>query len=190
MTTLPDEVLRFLRRVRAGLDALEPAERDEILDELRSHFVERAAQGRTDLLDGFDAPEDLAHAFVSERALRGALGVGTPWALARALMVTAGRSVLGMLLLIPLALTQLIALGCLLTAAMKPFFPKEAGLWIGEATFHIGIHRSGGSPAREVLGWWGIPVLVIAGGLLLWGSNRAMRALVRRQLQASRRTPS
>jgi hypothetical protein len=39
---------------------------------------------------------------------------------------------------------------------------------------------------HEILGWWGVPVLAIAGIFLFWISNQVMRALARRRLRRTK----
>lgn len=174
----------FLRKVRHGLASLPAAEQEDIVAELRSHLLDRQAQGTADPLAGFERPEKLAADFVAEYALRGALAQGTSWALGRALFIAARDSVLGLLVLIPLVLLQLSALLLLLTAALKPFMPGKVGLWVGAGNFYAGIER--GLPGvHEVLGWWSIPVFAVAGVFLFWISNRAMMALVRWRLRSA-----
>lgn len=181
---LPQAAEDFLKKVRQGLGTLGHAERDEIVNELRAHLLDRQAQGKVDVLDGFEPPEMLASNFVAEYALRGALAQGTSWALGRALLIAARDSLLGLFVLVPLLLAQITALCFLVTAALKPFMP-EMGLWVGQGNFYVGVNN--GNPAiREVLGWWGVPVLAISGVLLFWISNRAMRALVRWRLRSTK----
>ncbi len=175
----------FLRRVRQGLASLTPAEQEDIIAELRSHLLDRQNQGHENPLAGFETPEDLAADFVSEHALRGALSQGTSWALGRALLIAARDSVLSLAVLFPLLVLQVAALGVLVVAALKPFMPEQLGLWIGGGNFLVG--TSNGNPAvHEVLGWWAIPVLTIAGVLLFWFCNRAMMALVRWRLRSGK----
>ena len=185
LPVLPAETERFLAEVRRGLGSIDAAERDDVIAELRSHFAERMAQGKANLLEGFEDPATLAASFVSERALRGALSQGTPWAFSRAILISARDSLALLFALVPLVLAQLVAFFFVLTAALKPFAPGDFGLWVGNGNFYVG-H---GSPSvHEVLGWWGVPVLLAAGVILFWLSNRGLRALARWRLASHRST--
>lgn len=185
---LPAPAEDFLKRVRQGLATLSQSERDEIIIELRVHLLDRQANGSADVLAGFEPPEALASNFVTEYALRGALAQGTSLAMGRALLIAARDSVLGLVVLLPLVLVQLCAFFVLVTALLKPFMPSEMGLWVGGESFYVGINN--GNPAiREVLGWWGVPVLAVSGVILFWISNGAMRALVRWHLRSSTKAP-
>lgn len=182
---LPDYAERFLRELRQGLGSLPAQERDEIVAELHIHLLDRQAQGKTELLAGFETPEDLAASFVSENALRGALARGTSWALGRALLISARDRILTFLLFLALVLLHICAFVLVFAAALKPFMPKQIGLWVGNGHFFVG--ASDGNPAvHEVLGRWGIPVLAISGIFLFWISNRAMRAVARRRLRRTK----
>lgn len=183
-TSLTDSCETFLRKLRQGLSSLPLAEQDEIIAELRSHFVTRQSEGSSDPLAGFETPEKLAAEFVSERALRGALARGTSWALGRALFVAARDSFLVLAVLIPLLLLQIAALCFLLAAALKPFLRDRIGLWVGPGNFYVGTSHVPG--VHEVLGWWGIPVLAVAGIVLFWIANRLMLVLVRWRLHSIR----
>jgi hypothetical protein len=186
---LPPAAERYLRDLAQGIGSLEPAERGEIVEEIRSHLAERVARGQRDPLDGFEPAEDLAAGFLSERELRGALARGGSWRLGRALL-NAGRDSLGALfVLLPLALLQVVACTSLLVAALKPFMPTRLGLWVGPGDFHVGINASNDPALHEVLGWWGTPVLAAAGVTLFWASARAMRALARARLAAAKARP-
>jgi hypothetical protein len=63
-----------------------------------------------------------------------------------------------------------LAAGFLATAIVKPFAPSRAGLWILPADdLSVSLGVMDHSPmARELLGWWIIPVGLIAGVGLAW----------------------
>ncbi len=184
---LPTPAEEFLLRVHRGLGALGPAERDDIVAELRAHLLDRQAEGNADLLTGFGAPESLAASYLTEHSLRGALARGTSWALGRALWIAARDSTVSLFGLLPLVVMQLAAVAAIVTAALKPFMPLELGLWVGGGSFYVG-PRSANPAIHEVLGAWGVPVLACSGVILFWASNRAMRALVRWRLHGARRS--
>lgn len=183
--SLPQDAEQFLKSVRQGLSRVDEKEREEIVNELRTHLLDRQAQGKADLLEGFDAPEVLASAFVSELALRGALARGTSWAMGRALLFAARDSALVLLIVFPLILLQLCGAGFIALGVLKPVIPQRIGLWVGAGNLTLGFTDP--SPGvHEVLGWWAIPVLLVVGLIVLWSSNRAMRAVIRWRLGPSK----
>jgi hypothetical protein len=46
------------------------------------------------------------------------------------------------------------------------------------------------SGRTDLLGWWTVPVFIIPSAIVLWGCNRAMRALARARLERARRAKS
>jgi hypothetical protein len=103
----------------------------------------------------------------------------------RALLMAARDSLLGLGVLLPLVLLQLGAVLIVAVGLLKPFVPFELGLWVGGGNFYVG-PGSRDPQVREVLGWWGVPVLAASGVLLFWITSRAMRALVRWRLRVAR----
>lgn len=179
---LPNEAEHFLRGLDRALSTLPGAERREILDEVRSHLADRAAQGATDLLRGFESPEAYAAAFFQERALASALAQGSSWAVGRALLAGARRVGWWYLVLV-LGLLHVYGLSFLVLAVVKPFFPGNVGLFVGGGRFTFGV-VPGADVARatEVLGWWAMPVFLVLGVFTLWIANWMLRALGRWRL--------
>jgi hypothetical protein len=86
--------------------------------------------------------------------------------------------------------TALIALGC---ALVKPFMPDRVGFWVQSVppddwSFQLG--RVGVAPtdAREVLGWYIVPLGLLVGALALTATSRYLLAKVRKLRRA--RSPS
>jgi uncharacterized membrane protein len=181
---LPADAEGYLRSVRQCLSSLKADERDDILNELKAHLLDRVAQGKTDVLAGFEPPEVLAAGFLQDHALRNALVHGGTWRLARALLVATRDSVLLLCVVLPLILFQLTGIVLCGTAVAKVFHP-QFGLWVGSGSFYIGTGSQEG--VREILGWWFIPVTILVGVVVFVLSNRAMRALVRWRLRSARR---
>ncbi len=176
MSGLPAGAVTFLRDLERYLLALPEAERGDIVAEIRSHLEDRAAQGATDLLAPFGTPESYAAAFLQERALAGALARGSSWHLGRAL-VAGARRIGWWYVVAVLAMLHLYGVALVILAALKPFFPANVGMFLGEG-LTIGIRSAQDLTGwREVLGWWAIPGFLVPGVLVLWGANRALRAL-------------
>ena len=70
--------------------------------------------------------------------------------------------------------------GLVVLAALKPFFPDHVGLWWNPpALFALGFVREP-EPRFEILGWWIIPLGLLAGCLLWLGTSRLLRGSLRR----------
>jgi uncharacterized membrane protein len=185
MTALPPDVERYVRELRLGLAPLGPADRDEIVAELRSHFQERLAQGRADVLAGFLPAERYAATFLAERSLASALAEGTPWAVSRSLWVGRVARAASLAAAVPLGLVQLCAACLVVLGALKPVVYDRIGLWIG-APGRFALGYLGEPEAREVLGWWTVPLFIGIGALLFLLAHRAQVGLARRRLRQVR----
>lgn len=182
MSELPTAAERYLRELERSLATLPPAERAEIVAEIRSHLLDRPEAARDPAAALGPAPE-YAASFLQARMLSDALARGSSWALGRALVAGAGRLVWWYVVAV-LALGHAYGALLVLLAALKPLFPQAIGLFVGRRQFILGAF-SGEPPAgaHEVLGWTIVPVFLVAGGLVLWLSHLGLRALVRRRLE-------
>jgi uncharacterized membrane protein len=182
-TELPKPAQDYLRRLRHALASLPDSERSEVLAEITSHLADRQARGDADLLSGFEAPEEYAAQFVAERALVDALARGASWQLGRSLLIGKLSTFASYLAVAALWFLHATGYLFLVLAALKPFFASSIGVFVGNEVFAVGAY-SGSPGAREVLGFWAISVFVGAAAVLMWVSNRALRALARRRLRA------
>jgi len=138
----------------------------------------------------------LASEYVTDELLARAEISRSPWRIVQSLFRWASLSVAGFLVLFGSIIGYFLGVVFLLIAVLKPFHPETAGLWVSrDATgdlswsLHMGF---GYAPVagREVLGWWIIPIGLLAGcglvtlttRLALWCVQiyRRSRALPRR----------
>ena len=177
----------YLDQVRRGLKGISDAEVQEILAELRAHVLDRVDGNLTPdsveaALAALGNPRDIALANVTERVAavmerdRGFFGVLS------AVVRLAGLSVAGFLLFMVSLVGYGMAIGFLFTAVAKPFNPTHVGMWSsGPGNFTLGTLDHPTSP--EMMGWWIVPVGLVAGlalGYLTWVLDRAsIRAMVR-----------
>lgn len=183
----PIDAQEFLRRFRLALSPLPAAERDEIAREVASHFAERPLDAES-LAREFGAPEDYAGEFLAERALRGALASGTPWALGRALLGAVGQG-MALLVVVPLVVLEVMAVALVALGVVKPFAPAHIGLFLnaGGGLQVVGYSSAVPSGTHEVLGPWATPAFIVAGLVIGWASNAAMRALAAGRLRRAAR---
>lgn len=184
MTTLPAAAERYLRDLERALSSLPSEDRAEIVAEIRAHLLDRAAAA-ADPAAAFGSPVEYAACFVQERALAGALGRGSSWALGRALVTGAGRLTWWYVVAV-LWLAHVWGLFLIALAVLKPLFPRQIGLFAGA---HLVFGAYGGpvpDGVHEVLGWWGIPFFLVPGVLVLWGAHRLLRLLAAWRLGALR----
>lgn len=187
----------YLDRLRARLRGLGEAEAREIVAEIESHIVDRATVGDAMTSAAVDAalarlgsPEALAAEYVTGDVLARAEVSRSPWRVLESLFRWASLSVSGSLVLMASIGGYFLGAVFILCAALKPFHPRTAGLWLvpddaGDAVFSL---RMGfeGAPAggRDLLGFWIVPAGLVAGSLLLIVTTRFALFCARRYRQS------
>jgi hypothetical protein len=193
MSSDPAEIEEWLRRLKSALASMPSPERDNILEETRSHLRERLVAGDTpsDALAGFGSPEDYAQCFVDEMRMEGALRSKDTGALLHVVTSQINRNIVAALAGIGIAVFGVFSFFAVVTLIAKVFDPVRAGVWrYPHGGFTIGIVNP--ADATELLGFWlyplcaGVLALSWLGGrmLLLWAVRRIARnrgATLRRQ---------
>jgi hypothetical protein len=161
----------YLARVRVALRGLPETEIDDILRELRSHVDELAGKegsGVDSALQSLGDPLDLAQTYRSENQIMRAQCSSSPLIILQGLR-HASRSTLGRV-----TATALYVFGYSTTVMLwagaldKLLNPSRGGLWYIPGDFWFTTLVIGGNPppdARELLGWWVVPIALLAG----WG---------------------
>jgi hypothetical protein len=167
----------YLSELRALLRGLPEAEISEIMDELRSHVSDSATGGRlveTEVaatLARLGSPAELASLYDTDRLLVRAQRTRSPWILLWSLFRWAAVSLAGLFVLIPV-IAGYVAAACFFIAALvKPFAPERVGLWhvkSDEISLHVGLMHSPPPPGEELLGWWLVPLGLMAGAGTFW----------------------
>jgi len=174
----------YLGRLRGRLRGANEAEVREIVDELRSHILDKAAaseEGRGEItpaavdaaLAALGSAEELASQYMTDTLLARAEVSRSPVQILRSLFRWASLSVVGFLVLLGSVLGYFFGAVFILVAVAKLFHPQTAGLWLlpsaagdSEISFRLGF---GTVPAgsRDLLGWWIVPIGWLAGGALV-----------------------
>ncbi len=178
----------YLGRVRGRLRGVNESEVREIVDELRSHVLDKAAAssqlndeeqgeitaaGIDAALAGLGSPEELASQYMTHTLLARAEVSRSPVQILRSLFRWASLSVAGFFVLLGSVLGYFFGVVFVLVAVAKLFHPHTAGLWAfpngagnTEISFRLGF---GSAPAggRDVLGWWIVPIGWLGGGALV-----------------------
>jgi hypothetical protein len=182
---------RYLERLRARLRGLPDAEVAEIVEELRSHLRDATPSGGladgevAAVLERFGAPEELAALYVQDRLLARAGGSWWPWVLLSSLFRWATLSVAGFFAFLGLLTGYVLSASFLLAALHKPFAPDRVGLWRldDSVSLRLGFGFGGPPPGEELLGFWMVPLGLLAGAmgvrLTTWAARRCVRALRR-----------
>jgi uncharacterized membrane protein len=170
----------YLAHLRAQLRGLNPETVREIVEELHSHILDRAAAGGEVSVAGVDAalaalgsPEDLARDYITDAMLARADATRSPIWVIDSLFRWASLSLAGFVVLVGSVIGYFIGGVFLLLAVLKPFHPHTAGLWVWRdstgglvTSLRLGF-ASAPEGAREILGWWIVPLGLIVGCALV-----------------------
>ena len=187
----------YLAQVHRHLHGLSDAEARETLAELRSHVLDRtdgqlSPAGVEAAIAALGSPRDVARLNVTERVANAVETNRSPLSVLRATGRLARLSLQGFMVFLVSLTGYALAAGFLVTAMVKPFAPSRAGLWIlpaDDLSFSLGVVDH--SPqAREILGWWIIPIGLVAGASLAWLTWRFGVYSVRRMGRGVRRPPA
>jgi uncharacterized membrane protein len=195
----------YLGRLRGRLRGVNDEEVREIVEELRSHIMDKAAAsgeanggitaaGVDAALAALGSPEELASQYMTDTLLARAEVSRSPVQILRSLFRWASLSVAGFFVLLGSILGYLFGAVFMLVAVAKLFHPHTAGLWFipnsagdSEISFRMGF---GSVPVggKDVLGWWIVPIGWTAGcGLVMLTTHVALWFV--RQYRRSRVLP-
>ena len=169
----------YLERVRMALHGLPERQIDDILRELRAHAIELAEGRGIDVaFESLGDPVELAKAYQAEsQIIRGECSSSTLRILLG--LRHAGRTRAGRFVATVLYASGYVNVVTLwMAAADKLLFPSRTGLWYVPGNWtSLALRTDGSSPpgAHELLGWWLIPVAVLAGWILRYLSDSLAR---------------
>jgi hypothetical protein len=166
----------YLSTLRGRLRGASDAEVREIAEELRSHIIDKVAASGEVTAAGVDAalaalgsPEELANEYMTDNLLARAEASRSPLRIMESLFRWASLSVAGFFVLVGSMVGYYLGTVFLLVAALKPFHPQTAGLWLlrgstgdPEISLRLGF---GSVPAggMDILGWWIVPIGLLSG---------------------------
>jgi hypothetical protein len=177
----------YLRQVRHGLNGLPAAEAQEIVDELKSHVLDRAgvdlnAAAVETAIANLGPARELSGLYLAERMAERVEASRSPWLILKTVRRLAGLSI-GAFFTFALSLVGYTFGVCLLlTAILKPFLPNNDGLWFKRTAdgFTLSFSITNDPTGQELMGWWIIPFGLIAGALVLYLTWRFSLGAVRR----------
>jgi len=184
-----DPLEAYLARLLSALNGMTVSERADIVEEIRAHVLERAETSAltiTETLERLGPADELARDYCRGALIRKASTRFSPWLILRAAYAWAKTGSQGFGVFLAALLGYSLGGGFVLVALIKPIFPAETGLWMGDGFFNLGF-RTTLPPGRELLGIWLIPVCLVLGGLILALTTLAMRSLMAkfRQLKSA-----
>ena len=157
----------------------------EIVEELRSHITDKLAMSGAETPAGLDAvlgalgsPEELARQYLTDEVLARTEASRSPWQILENTFRWASLSIGGVFVLLGALAGYAVGLLLLLWAVLKPLHPRTAGLWTSRDStgdLLISVHVWAGNAAagsRDLLGWWIVPLGLLAGGGLVMLTTR------------------
>jgi uncharacterized membrane protein len=173
----------YLQKLRSALRDIPSGEGEDIVREIRSHVLDRAEAsgqpadaGISSALDALGTPESLASQYVTEHLFSRAEVSRSPWLIQRSIFRWATLSIAGFFVLLASLVGYFLGASLVIAAFAKFVNPHRAGLWM----VRLGDHSAGvtlmvlgqANPptgATDLLGWWYVPIGLVAGvGLLLF----------------------
>jgi|SRR5208283_658566 len=190
----------YLDRLRRNLRGLSREEIREIVEELRSHILDKASAYGEEAAAGVDAalaalgsPEELASNYVTDAMLARAEVSRSPVGILKSLFRWASLSIAGFFVLLVSIIGYGTGISFFLVALLKPFHPDTAGLWVwrnsGDITYSVRLgFATPPAGARELLGWTITPIgLSLGFGLVMLTTHFALWCV--RQYRRSRALP-
>lgn len=176
----------YLARVRAALHGLPERETEDILRELRSHIVELAGNegfGVEAALRSLGDPVDLAKTYRAENQMVRAECSGSPLVILQGLR-HASQSRWGAVVATSLYAFGYINVLTLWAAGIEKLLaPSHGGLWYTPGNIWSVTLVTGSDPpagARELLGWWLLPIVLIVGWILRYATDRIAQGWIGR----------
>lgn len=201
MSSSTDEqkIEAYLAKLRDRLRSMNEHEVHEIIRELRAHIADKTAAGGGDTqstvditLDALGSPEALANQYLAVALLSRAEIKRSPVRILQGLFRWARLSIAGLLVMAVSIVGYVVGASLMLSALLKLIHPRAAGLWAygaGTGDLQLSLRMGFGGPpvgARDVLGWWILPIGLLTGcGLValttrfaLWCARRYRLSLV------------
>ena len=187
----------YLGRLRHILGDMNPVEAGEIVEELRSHVLDKAAPAGEVTAAGVDAalamlgtPEELATQYTTDALLMRAEISRSPIRILASLFRWASLSLAGFLVLIASIVGYFLGGAFMWCGVLRLIHPQTAGLWLlhhGGDTWEISVRLGFATvppDARDVLGWWVVPLGLVVGCALIMLTTYSSLWCVRRYRQS------
>jgi uncharacterized membrane protein len=182
---LQQRIDAYLMQLRRSLGELPPDEVTEILQEIRGHILERTeASGElTDerlvaILKALGSPDEIAPLYQADALLAKARSSLSPRVVMRGVHRWSTISAWGLALFVLGIVGYATGAALCLAGVLKIFAPSQIGAWVGpHAIFNIGVNND--PAARDVLGWWLVPVGLVGGPAIVIATTRALRWALR-----------
>lgn len=182
--TLQTRIDAYLSELRRCLGELPPEEVHDILQEIRGHILERTeASGElteerlVEILKALGRPEDIAPLYQVDSVVAKARVSLSPRVVLRGIHRWSVVSAWGLVVFVLGIVGYATGFSLMLSALAKIVSPDRVGAWVGGGHFSIGTISD--PAARDVLGWWLVPIGLVLGALIVAGTMRLLRWTLR-----------
>jgi uncharacterized membrane protein len=178
------QIEAYLSALRSLLAPITLAEREDILREIAAHIRDSVETGTPveTALARLGTPAELAAEYRDGLLIRAASRSVSPVVLLHATLRVATKGLTGILVFFS-AFIGYITGGCLVIGALlKPFAPNQIGLFTAPNTTKDAWKQTGlvtNDVRHEIFGWWGIPIALIGGVIVLILTTLAIRLFLR-----------
>lgn len=176
-----NDVAIYLAEFRSALTGMTLADREDIVGEIRAHIRDRVADSglsTAEVLERLGSATALASDYSSGNLLQRASMSFSPWLILRAAFRWSLTGIQGLGVFLVALVGYCMGVGFILSAALKPLFPDEVGMWVGGGDFSVGFRPQNIPVGREILGPWFIPVTTITGAVLMVVTTIVVRFLL------------
>jgi uncharacterized membrane protein len=176
-------IAAYLTDLRSQLAPITLSEREDILREITAHIRDSAEMGTPieTVLARLGTPAQLAAQYRDSQLIRTASSSFSPVLLLRATLRMATKGVTGILVFLCASVGYVVGAGYIIGGILKPFLPDHIGLFPTSATKEAwrttGIVNN--DVHGEIFGWWGVPIAIVSGVLVLILTTYAIRAFLR-----------
>jgi uncharacterized membrane protein len=177
---------QYFKRLGRELGPLDEQQRRELEMEVQDHllrsFQEIAGANEAEKLllaiEHLGEPAEFVKPLLADKLLGKASRTLTPKAVFSGLYYYLFGGIKRMLLGLLFGVGYMLSCGLVIMAVLKPFFPKNIGLLIfadGDWSFGIKIHNAG--LKTDALGYWIMPLGLLAGMLIYFALTKLLRVL-------------
>lgn len=179
------QIEQYLARLDRALAGVPPAQKEEIVLEIRSHLYDSLASaagndGPGAVLRGLGDPAELAERYRTEFLLSAAARSYSPWLLLQGAWRWAMSGFKGVAVFFVGLIGYGSALVMTISVFLKPFLRNQVGLWVGRGTLEIGTPGNV-EGLHEVLGRSFIPVITVAAFAIAVATTQALRWLLQKR---------
>jgi hypothetical protein len=192
----------YLVKLRKILKPLSPDEKEEIVLEIKGHILDRLSLIKEEkdevgnlkaVLEKLGDPEVYAPGFVTDYILEKGMKGKSLSLIFKGLLRWGFSTITGLVSVIFFFALYLSSFSLAIIGMLKPFFPKDIGLFVKGGRFEVlgYIKNVSSDPQiKEVLGYAFIPIAIISGVLIFFVATQLLKKTIKLRLELSKNLKS